>query len=131
MRWVTVVLCGCVAAATGSARAAGKLNWQEVGSVCAATYGLHDGSGRNSREELDCIDYYNAHGRMPPTQKVAERYTDARTNWIQTLCAGVAGRSDIKDSFQSYDSCVAWAAFVGLSQKEARRLAGIYGISRN
>jgi len=131
MKRVVVVLCACLAGATAGAHAGGKLDWQEVGQACAAAYGLHDGSGRNSREELDCIDYYNAHGRMPPTQKAAERYTDAHTDWIQTLCVGVAGRASLGAAFRNYDSCTAWAAYVGLSQKEAERLAGIYGIRRN
>jgi hypothetical protein len=131
MKWVAAALCGCIAGFAVSAQAGGKLDWMEVGRACAAAYGLHDGSGRNSREELDCIDYYNAHGRMPPTQKAAERYTDAHTDWIQTLCVGAAGRASLGAPFRNYDSCIAWAAYIGLSQKEAKRLAGIYGIHRN
>jgi hypothetical protein len=131
MKRIAVVLCLGLAGATAGAQAGHRMGWQEVGEACAAAYGLHDGSGRNSREELDCIDYYNAHGRMPPTQRAAERYTDSRTNWIQTLCAGAAAKSPPNAPFHDYDSCTAWAAYVGLSQKEAKRLAGIYGIRRN
>lgn len=105
--------------------------WLKVGNECAARYGLHDGSGRNTKAELDCIDYYYARGKLPPDTQAARKLADAQNNWIQTLCAGVAGRKSLNQAFQTYDSCLACAAFVELSQTEAKRLAAVYGVERN
>ena len=131
MRWVVFVALACATIAVSGAQARGKLDWLEVANACNAKYGLQDGSGRASKAELDCVDYYNAHGRMPPTPDAAERYGDAHTNWIQTLCAGVGGRmASLNQAFQSYDSCMAWADAIGLTQDEAKRLSAIYRVNR-
>jgi hypothetical protein len=127
----TLIVSATSVVTSGSAEARGKADWLEIANACNAKYGLHDGSGRAAKAELDCIDYYQTHGRMPPTSGAAARFSDARNDWIQTLCSGVAGRVSLNSSFQTYDSCLAWAKFVGLSQGDAKHLAAIYGIARN
>jgi hypothetical protein len=108
----------------------GKLDWEEVSKACAAKYGLHDKSGRNSKAELDCIDYYNAHGQFPPTVTAATRFGDAHNNWIQSLCAGAPAKSSLNQAFQNFDRCMAWAKLIHLSQAEAQQLSQMYGIDR-
>jgi len=108
------------------ARADGKLDWLEVSNQCNAAHGMptekafEQATSVQRRDAMDCVDYYNRHGRMPKNGNDLGAEADKHADWINSLC------------FQSNDmnECLAWARAIHLTQSEAKNLVRLFGKRR-